>query len=59
MQALALLAAALVQRDVLGWEPRVSLEKGLTDLAEWLESQSAADHGLEARAELAARGLMV
>jgi dTDP-L-rhamnose 4-epimerase len=46
-------------RETLGWEPRVSLEEGLTDLAGWLESQSAADHGLEARAELAARGLMV
>ncbi len=46
-------------RQTLGWEPRVSLEEGLTDLAGWLESQSAADHGLEARAELAARGLMV
>jgi dTDP-L-rhamnose 4-epimerase len=46
-------------RELLGWEPRVSLEQGLTDLARWLESQSAVDHGLEARAELAARGLMV
>lgn len=44
---------------VLGWHPRISLEQGLEDLAGWLEGQSAVDHGLEARAELAARGLMV
>lgn len=46
-------------RKVLGWEPRVSLEQGLTDLAGWLESQTATDRGVEARAELSARGLMV
>lgn len=46
-------------RQVLGWEPKVSLEEGLADLAGWLESQSAVDHGMEARTELAARGLMV
>jgi dTDP-L-rhamnose 4-epimerase len=46
-------------RKVLGWEPRVSLEQGLEDLASWLTGQTALDHGLEARAELAARGLIV
>jgi len=46
-------------RQVLGWEPKVTLEQGLTDLASWLEGQTAIDRGLEARAELAARGLMV
>ncbi len=46
-------------KRVLGWEPQVSLEEGLEDLAEWLGSQTAVDRGLEARAELAARGLMV
>jgi dTDP-L-rhamnose 4-epimerase len=46
-------------RQVLGWEPRVTLEQGLDDLADWLDGQTAADHGLRARAELAARGLMV
>jgi dTDP-L-rhamnose 4-epimerase len=46
-------------KRVLGWEPKVTLEQGLEDLAEWLEGQSAIDRGLEARAELAARGLMV
>jgi len=46
-------------KRVLGWEPRVTLEQGLEELAEWLESQTAIDRGMEARAELAARGLMV
>ncbi|MCU1233251.1 MAG: NAD-dependent epimerase/dehydratase [Candidatus Solibacter sp.] len=46
-------------RRVLGWQPLVSLEQGLEDLAAWLEGQTAIDRGLEARAELAARGLMV
>jgi dTDP-L-rhamnose 4-epimerase len=46
-------------QKVLGWQPRISLERGLEDLAGWLEGQSAVDHGMEARAELAARGLMV
>ncbi len=46
-------------REVLGWEPEVSLEAGLKDLARWLEGQTAVDKGVEARQELAARGLMV
>jgi len=46
-------------RQVLGWKPEVTLEQGLQDLAFWLEGQTAIDRGLEARAELAARGLMV
>jgi dTDP-L-rhamnose 4-epimerase len=46
-------------RAVLGWEPRVSLEEGLADLTGWLEGQTAVDRTVEARRELAARGLMV
>ncbi len=46
-------------RQVLGWTPQVTLEQGLEDLASWLEGQTAVDRGLEARAELAVRGLMV
>ena len=46
-------------RNVLGWTPQVSLEQGLQDLASWLTGQTAVDRGVEARAELAARGLMV
>jgi dTDP-L-rhamnose 4-epimerase len=46
-------------QKVLGWTPQVTLERGLQDLASWLTGQTAIDRGLEARAELAARGLMV
>ncbi|HET8548733.1 MAG TPA: NAD-dependent epimerase/dehydratase family protein [Bryobacteraceae bacterium] len=48
----------LAQR-VLGYEPAVSLDRGLKDLAGWLEGQIAYDRVAESRAELAARGLMV
>lgn len=44
---------------VLGYQPTVSLEEGIENLAEWLDGQVAIDRGPEARAELAARGLMV
>jgi dTDP-L-rhamnose 4-epimerase len=46
-------------KKVLGWQPRVTLEQGLEDLASWLVGQTAVDDGVKARAELAARGLMV
>lgn len=46
-------------RRVLKYEPRVTLEEGLRDLVGWLEGQTATDRGVEARTELAARGLMV
>jgi len=46
-------------KKVLGWEPVVTLEHGLQDLAGWLTGQTAIDQGMQARAELAARGLMV
>jgi dTDP-L-rhamnose 4-epimerase len=46
-------------RTVLGWEPKVDLQRGLEDLADWLHTQRADDRGMEARAELAARGLML
>jgi dTDP-L-rhamnose 4-epimerase len=46
-------------REVLGWEPKVCLEQGLQDLAAWLEGQTATDRAVEARQELAVRGLMV
>jgi dTDP-L-rhamnose 4-epimerase len=44
-------------RRLLGYEPQVSLEEGLRELAGWLEGRSAKDAVLEARAELTARGL--
>jgi dTDP-L-rhamnose 4-epimerase len=46
-------------RQVLGYEPAVNLEDGLLDLAAWLDGQVAHDRFGEARAELAARGLVV
>jgi dTDP-L-rhamnose 4-epimerase len=46
-------------QQVLGYAPRVPLEEGLVELAEWLEGQTAADRVAEASAELAARGLTV
>ncbi len=46
-------------RKVLGWTPTVSLEQGLDDLAGWLDGQKTPDRNLEARQELAARGLMI
>lgn len=46
-------------RDVLGYEPSVKLEDGLTELSEWLEGQTAVDHVADASRELAARGLAV
>ena len=44
---------------LLGYEPKVSLEMGLVELAEWLEGQTAEDKVSEARNELAVRGLTV
>ena len=44
-------------RSRLGFEPEVRLEKGIAELAEWLEGQVAEDHVDAAAAELATRGL--
>ncbi len=46
-------------REVLGFEPAVTLEDGLTELASWLEGQVAEDRVEQASAELAVRGLAV
>ena len=46
-------------RKILGFEPEVTLERGLVDLAQWLHGQIAHDRVQESRAELAKRGLMV
>jgi dTDP-L-rhamnose 4-epimerase len=46
-------------RQVLGYDPRGTLEKGLVELASWLEGQVAIDRVEHAQAELAARGLSV
>jgi dTDP-L-rhamnose 4-epimerase len=44
---------------VLGYQPAVTLEDGLVELAEWLREQTADDRVAQARGELAARGLTV
>jgi dTDP-L-rhamnose 4-epimerase len=46
-------------RTILGYQPVVALEEGLTDLASWLDGQIAYDRVAESRHELTARGLMV
>ncbi|HZQ61926.1 MAG TPA: NAD-dependent epimerase/dehydratase family protein [Casimicrobiaceae bacterium] len=46
-------------REKLGYRPRVALDNGLTELAEWLEGQAAEDRVAQASAELSARGLTV
>jgi dTDP-L-rhamnose 4-epimerase len=43
--------------ELLEFEARVTLEEGLSELAEWLEGQDAQDRADDAAAELAARGL--
>lgn len=44
-------------RRLLGYEPQVTFERGLAELAAWLEGQEAHDRVDEASAQLAARGL--
>lgn len=46
-------------REVLGYEPSITLEEGLIELADWLEGQIALDRAEQAGAELATRGLRV
>ncbi|SNB47498.1 NAD(P)-dependent oxidoreductase [Geobacter sp. DSM 9736] len=44
-------------RELLGYQPKISLEEGLVDLAGWLTEQIAVDYVTKAHAELSARGL--
>lgn len=44
---------------ILGYQPRVSFDKGLHELAEWLEGQIVVDHGIRTSKELEERGLTV
>ena len=46
-------------KAILGYEPEVTLEDGLFELAEWLEGQTSEDKVSEASRELATRGLTV
>jgi dTDP-L-rhamnose 4-epimerase len=45
--------------SLLGYEPRISLEEGLTELVNWLQGQSVQGELEGAHQELAARGLTV
>jgi dTDP-L-rhamnose 4-epimerase len=45
--------------EVLGYEPTITLEDGLVELADWLQDQAADDRVAEASRELASRGLTV
>ena len=44
-------------REILGFEPEVTLEDGMAALAEWLEGQVAVDRVDDATKELSSRGL--
>jgi dTDP-L-rhamnose 4-epimerase len=44
-------------RELLGFEPQVSLDEGMAELAEWLQDQAAEDNVDAAAAELDSRGL--
>jgi dTDP-L-rhamnose 4-epimerase len=46
-------------KQILGFEPAVSMEDGLAELSVWLEQQVAVDNVEQAKEELAARGLTV
>jgi dTDP-L-rhamnose 4-epimerase len=46
-------------RRLLGYEPQVTLDDGMAELAAWLEGQAAVDRVAQASAELSARGLTV
>jgi dTDP-L-rhamnose 4-epimerase len=46
-------------RRLLGYEPKVTLDEGLVELAEWLERQEADDKFESARSELDRRGLAI
>ncbi len=44
-------------RRLLGYEPRIGFDRGLRDLASWLDGQLPRDRVVEARVELETRGL--
>ena len=45
-------------RRTLGYTPRVRLEDGLEELAQWSRGERAVDHGARAQAELERKGLI-
>ncbi|QRR00291.1 NAD-dependent epimerase/dehydratase family protein [Dyadobacter sandarakinus] len=46
-------------KEILNYQPSISLEEGLVELASWLEGQTAVDNVAHARNELVTRGLTV
>ncbi len=46
-------------RNVLGYAPRVQMERGVVEVAEWVAGEAAIDGVQRASAELAARGLTI
>jgi dTDP-L-rhamnose 4-epimerase len=46
-------------REILGYRPRITLEEGLVELAEWLDGQIAVDRVSDAERELTLRGLAI
>jgi hypothetical protein len=58
-QRLASGVSPALAREVLGYQPRVTLEEGLLDIAEWLEGQTAVDRAAHASRELMQRGLTI
>jgi dTDP-L-rhamnose 4-epimerase len=50
-------ADVTLARKTLGYEPSVSLEAGLSELASWISGQTAKDSVAQMREELASRGL--
>ncbi|AHM58358.1 UDP-galactose 4-epimerase [Flammeovirgaceae bacterium 311] len=46
-------------REILGYQPSYTLERGMEELAEWLQTQIAEDKVADAKQELEARGLTV
>ncbi|HZS09396.1 MAG TPA: SDR family NAD(P)-dependent oxidoreductase [Blastocatellia bacterium] len=45
-------------RTLLGYEPKVTLEQGMQELLDWVRRQNAADHVMQATAELSSRRLV-
>lgn len=46
-------------RELLGFEPRITLEQGLADLLSWAKEQTAEDRFAQVEKELAAKSLVV
>src|SRR5204863_3544377 len=46
-------------RELLGYEPQVTLEAGMAELAEWLKGRPAVDRVDAATEELSSRGLTI